>query len=176
MHKYINVDYDKQYLLELYQKSKKIVSKNIFIDATIPEIAQDPEISALFDKFSFIPPVYHSVALTMLTKEMKPYINPGCNGLIILPIQASLELSFYSYPGEIIDGRPTLNPTYDRSLVPTIQETLTETVITDRPIMINGLVTHSYKPNPADLPELPLMLIFKIPSNFTWDEATSFVE
>ena len=166
MYKKFNISYDTNHFLELFHKSKLNPNRKVFVEAE-GDLINDPEISRLLDFFPFIYPDSQAVSLIQLRKEMRPYINEGNNGAIILPVWGTVAYSFYSYPGTMVNGRPTLPPDngYDESIIPEIKATLVETVEVDRPMAFNGLVTHSY--NLVGHTN-PLYLLFKIPVGVEW--------
>jgi len=169
MYKLLDIDYDKDQLLELFRLSKKDISKKNFVEAT-GDLINNPEVSRLLELFPFITPVSLAVGLAQLRIDVRPYINDGNNGLIIFPVYGNLDFKFYSYQAPIVNGRPSLSPA--RNAVPLellldIEENqVLESFIVDKPVAINGLVPHSYH---VTNNRNPVFLVFKIPLDVTWD-------
>ena len=170
MYKKIDIDYDKDHFLKLFHDSRLDPSRKVFVEA-INDLPNDPEVIKLLERFPFIRPDAQSISLIQLRKEMRPYINEGNNGAIVIPVWGTVDYSFYSYPGTIVNGRPHLPPDngYDEALIPEIKSTLIETVAVDKPMAFNGLVTHSYSFTRTN----PIYLLFKIPPEVSWDDVVA---
>lgn len=113
--------------------------------------------------------ILHQVGLTRIVDGSTPYISPGNNGLIFLPVSGNLQVKFYSYRPTIQNGRPTLDPaivTQNADLKNSIIETLSETINIDQPTAINGLKVHSVS---VDSSAPALAFIVKIPKDVSWD-------
>jgi len=170
MYEFLDVDYDSDILLDLFHKSNKNL-KGIMYEVTDP-IDFEFSIIKLFELFNFIKFNRKNIFLGEIVKESPPYINPGNNGQIIFPLFGELELSFYSYSGELINGRPTLPPNWkNKELVDTVLSTKTDTVVINKPIIINGLIAHSYKP----LNGRSIIAALKLPLDYSWDETKIFI-
>jgi hypothetical protein len=169
MYRKLTLNYDKDYFLNLFSKSAKDISSKIFVESAA-DLPSNAEVIKLLEHFPFIQRDKPSVSIAQLRKEMKPYINDHNNGSIIIPLAGDLFYNFYSYPGTLVNGRPTLSPdsTYDDGLIPTIEATLIETVQVDRPMIFNGQITHSYGFTGY---VNPVYLSFKIPEYISWTVA-----
>ena len=171
MYKVINCQYDKEPLINLFNKSKKAMNKIMWEAADFDE--NDPSVLHLFEKFNFISFFPNNITIGAITKNINPYINPANNGLIIFPLKNVLEVSFYSYPGELVNGRPTLIPEWrDQTRLNEIKATHTETIKITQPTIINGLVAHSYQVANTNV----LLCALKIPMYVTWDEVQMATE
>ena len=169
MYRKLTLNYDKDYFLNLFSKSSKDADSRIFIESAA-DLPNDAEVIKLLEHFPFIQRDKPSISIVQLRREMKPYINDHNNGSIVIPLAGDLFYKFYSYPGTLVNGRPTLSPDsiYDDGLIPTIEATLTETVQVDRPMIFNGQITHSYGFTGY---VNPVYLLFKIPEYISWTVA-----
>lgn len=160
MYKFVDCHYDRESLIELFSVANKSRIKSLY-QVTDDLIGKDC-VDSVFEQFPNIAHARHNVELGRLSTYVKPYISPGNNGLVIIPLEGSLTMNFYSYPGT----RETLHPSRRMRLseLNDIKSTLLETVIVDRPIIFNGLVPHDYQPTDDSI----LMLILKIPLDTDW--------
>ena len=171
MYKVINCQYDKESLISLFNKSNKAMNK-IMWEATDFD-QSDPTVLNLYEKFNFVPYTPKNMTIGVITKNVNPYINPSNNGLIIFPLQNVLEVSFYSHPGVLVDGRPTLVPEWrNQSQLDEIKSTHVETIQITQPTIINGLVAHSYQIANDNV----LICVLKIPMSVSWEEVYMLTE
>lgn len=172
--KIINLSYDKTKLIELFEHGETSVVKTLIQYTNKKQVFEQKEIQRLLDIFSFIPKHPDSIDLGEIYKTINPYISPGNNGLIVLPLRGLARFDFYTYPGEIINGRPN----YTRGLIQTrndikdVLDTKFDSVIVSKPIVFNGLITHSYEP----LDNNALVVFLKIPLHITWDSLLELIE
>jgi hypothetical protein len=161
MYKFVDCHYDRESLIELFSVSNKARIKSLY-QVTDDLIGKDC-IDSVFAQFPNIAHNRYNVELGRLSTYVKPYISPGNNGLVIIPLEGSLTMNFYSYPGT----RETLHPSRKMSVseLNDIKSILLESVIVDRPFIFNGLVPHDYQPTGAPV----LTLILKIPLNINWE-------
>ncbi len=160
MYKFVDCHYDRESLIELFSVANKSRIKSLY-QVTDDLMGKDC-VDSVFAQFPNIAHAHHNVELGRLSTYVKPYISPGNNGLVIIPLEGSLTMNFYSYSGT----RETLHPSRRMRLseLNDIKSTLLETVIVDRPIIFNGLVPHDYQPTDDSI----LMLILKIPLDTDW--------
>lgn len=171
MYKILDVDYDRECLLEIFYKSKK--NLNGIMYEVIDHIDTEFSVVKLFEEFNFIKFTQKNLFLGEIIKESPPYINPGNNGQIMFPLLGELEVTFYSYPGEMVEGRPVLLPNRkNQELTNKILSTKTETILVNKPTVINGLVTHSYKPSS----NRAVIAALKLPLDYSWNEIIEFIE
>lgn len=171
MYKKLNINYDRDYFLHLFRVSKIDISHQVFTNSTA-DLPNDAKVKELLNWFPFVPNDVPSISLVQLRKEQTPYINDRNNGSIIFPIIGTLEYSFYGYTAPVVNGRPTLPPTNQRteSQLAEITSTLIETVTVDQPMIFNGQIPHSYKHTGY---VIPVYLAFKIPEYITWEDAVT---
>ena len=168
MYKQISFEYDKNILLEIFENNPKEVLNSHFIKTSY-QINKDKILEPFYRKFDFIPLDRDSVELFELTSTVNPHVNPRNNGLIFFPLQGLIEYKFYNYVPDTVNGRPKLDPgtvLNNTELYSIIDRTLIENKIILKPTIINGLITHSYRP----LVSPSKALVFKIPSRISWDK------
>lgn len=173
MYKILDINYDKDHLLALFRSAKKSLAKKNFIEAT--DVVDDPEISRLLNMFPYVPPLDPSVGLVQLRTDVRPYINDGNNGMIIFPIFGKLDVRFYSYQAPVVDGRPSLSPAQGAvsdELLAQVETTVSETLIVDKPTLINGQVVHSFH---VYNNQNPVFLALKTPLEVEWAVALDAV-
>ena len=166
MYKEFNFDYDPSVFLKIFNENAKDESASPFAKTLFP-IHQDPYLELFYQQFNFIPTDRRSLEIMEVKKRVGPYVSPGNNGTIIFPLSGALEYNFYSYvPTTVENGRPILKPgTAD---LRTVEPTLTETIKVTRPIAINGLKTHMYRP--VESPTI--IFVLKIPLNVSWEQVS----
>lgn len=172
MYKILDINYDKDQLLELFRTSEKDISKKNFVESA-GDLINNTEIARLLELYPFISVAPSSIGLVRLMKDVRPYINEGNNGMIIFPIYGKLDFRFYSYEAPVVNGRPSLSPEKDAvsdELKTQIETMLSDTIIIDKPTIINGLIPHSYHIHNN---QNPLFLVFKIPLDVSWEAVTS---
>ena len=160
MYKQINFEYDKNILLEIFENNPKEVVNSHFTK-TKYQINEDNVLEPFYRKFDFIPLDRDSVELFELTSAVNPHVNPRNNGLIFFPVQGLIEYTFYNYVPELVNGRPKLDPGTvldGTELHSKINSTLVDKKIVLKPMIINGLITHSYRP----LVRPSTVLVFKL--------------
>ncbi len=161
MYKFLNCQYDKESLSNLFSSASKARIKSMY--QVTDEIYNHPSIVALFEQCPFISHNHFNVELGIIDRYVPPYISPGNNGLVLFPISGTLKLNFYSYPGT----RETLGPFIPKTtkLLNEIESTLIETVLIDKPVAFNGLIPHSYGPVGVQV----LVAVLKIPLDVDWN-------
>lgn len=165
MYKIIDCDYNKSELLKLFILSNKANVKSLY--EVVDDIKDNEYVVDLFRQFKIIPHNKFNIALGEFQRQVLPYISPGNNGLIIFPLSGSIEFNFYSYGEDF--KREQLSPyrVNDPEEISTIRKTLKETLIIEqKPVAINGLITHDYRPlvGPA------VAMILKIPLSVDWQD------
>jgi hypothetical protein len=167
MYKQINFEYDKNILLDIFENNPKEIVNSHFTK-TKYLINEDKILESFYKKFDFIPLDRDSVELFELTSAVNPHVNPRNNGLIFFPVQGLIEYTFYNYIPELVNGRPKLDPGTvldGTELHSKINSTLVDKKIVLKPMIINGLITHSYRP----LVRPSKVLVLKIPTHVNWN-------
>lgn len=171
MYKQFNFTYDAAALKAVdlkYDSSPRLV-KGPYHQLDVA-ILKEPTVVEIMKKFEFIGNyLIHNIGLTRIIASTTPYISPGNNGLIILPVENPLTVNFYSYRAPLKNGRPTLDPVevkQNPTLTSEIVATQTSSILVDRPTAINGLKPHSVHVDPANP---SLVFLIKIPKEMSWD-------
>lgn len=171
MYQFFDYDLRKELFLELFNSSYKDTTSPVFTKAKV-DLLEFEEVINLFKHFNGIPYDIRCIDLVKIERHVAPYISPNNNGMILFPLEGCLEMEFYSFiPEEYENGRPILLPDIKKTdrFLKTIKETLIEKIeINTKPLVINGLVTHSYRP--ADK---FIGLMLKIPVWCEWDKVMS---
>jgi hypothetical protein len=175
-----NLTYDKTQILELYEQyihefpaEHNLRSPFLSISDSI-DLTDCPAISAIMDCVPLIPSRTSSYQLTSIYKNVHAHTNPGNNGTIFFPVSGELEVDFYSWPAPLDEhGRPLLSPMPDTRPKFTDEEkaeldsSIFTTIKVDRPIAINGLKVHGYRPVSL---EPPICFVIRIPLDVDWDD------
>ena len=175
-----NLTYDKNQILELYEQyihefpaEHNLKSPFLSISDSIA-LTDCPAIAKIMDCVPVIPVRTSSYQLTSIYKNVHAHTNPGNNGTIFFPVSGELEVDFYSWPAPLDEhGRPLLSPMPGNRHEFTSEEkddldnSLFTTIKVDRPIAINGLKVHGYRPVSL---EPPLCFVIRIPLDLSWDD------
>jgi hypothetical protein len=167
----VSAEYSKDFFSTIYENNP-IKEHGSFRSVTEEAgLTMFEEVNTLFNKFS-IDCRESNCSLTTIYRPVAPHTNPGNNGLIILPIDGQLEISFYTYDPPIVDGLTMLSPYPKDRVFLTTDETrkllnskISTFVITE-PIAVNGRKVFSYRPTGGTI---PLVFLLKIPFNMSWE-------
>lgn len=171
MYKQFNFTYDAAALKSIDLKNEETprLVKGPYMQLDFA-ILKEPAVASIMEKFGFIGDyLSHNIGLTRITSSTIPYVSPGNNGLIILPVENPVTVKFYSYRPPIKNGRPYLDPvevTRNAALSAEVTATYTESVLVDKPTAFNGLKPHSVHVEPGNP---ALVFIIKIPKEMSWD-------
>jgi len=172
-------DYDRQSLVDLYEEyilefpAEKNARSPFRAISDNLDLSTHDVISKMYDLFPSIPRRSHFFTLSEVRRAVRPHTNPRNNGTVFFPLSGSLSIDFYTFEAPLdFDGRPMFSP------MPEDRPQLTEeqekelmdskfiTLDVTRPVAINGLKIHGYKPTSL---EPPIFAIFKIPLDSDWD-------
>jgi hypothetical protein len=170
-------DHDPNALLTLFNDFSKTTFNNFNrIKADLPTgICESDLMKPFFDAFYFIPKYDLSIEILQLTGNTRPHINSGNNGLIIFPIQGTILLNNYSYVTPFTDEnyRPVMDHlNMGEEEILAIESTKIESVVIDRPTLIDGLKTLSFHPNSSN----PIVLALKVNKIIEWYEVYNFTK
>ncbi len=90
-----NYDYDRERLLKIFNDSKKAIIKGVY--SVTENFSDDKSLDCLFMLLNKILRCEDNIGLSLIDSNIRPYISPGNNGLIIFPVRGCLEMSFYGY-------------------------------------------------------------------------------
>jgi hypothetical protein len=166
MYQLFNLKFNKDLFLNIFDLSEKDSSSDAYTKSKFDLLDLD-EIKEIFKYFDFIPYDRRSIELTRIEKQVRPYVNPNNNGLILLPLTGSLEIEFFSHVPEYKDNRPILNPLTKKSdeLLETIYKSRIEKIEINSPVAFNGLIPHCYSPIGNFT-----SIILKIPYGYDWNK------
>jgi len=161
MYKFVDCQYDRVALIELFSRSNKARIKSLY--QVTDDLIGHQCVDEIFRQFPLIAHNRYNVELGEFFSYTKPYISPKNNGLLIIPLRGSVVINFFNYASAREDLHPAKVISQDE--LEAIKSTLIEQVVIDRPFLFNGLVVHDYKP--ADTRTLALIL--KIPLSVSWE-------
>lgn len=169
-YKYIDIPYNKDELKKGFNaiKNNGVDMKNTMISWNTG-ILNIPEVQRIFDVFELFDKEELNCAFIAISGRTIPYTNLGNNGLIFFPIEGIVRTNYYSYPPSYIDGRPVLDPVdviRDPKLKEDVYNTISERVLIDRPMAVNGQMIHSYEPS---VPGGALTFAIKIPTKIPFE-------
>lgn len=174
-HLNVNLDYDKEALLAMFNAAEKTVLPRYTKAELDPEVVSSGIIRSYLDHFPYIPHNIASIDLVIRTRDERPHITPANNGYIIFPVSGSVLLKTYSY--NFAD--PTNNSVYaikstdelTPSMLLDIEATLVDTIKVDSPIAVDGNTVHAVVSEDGTQGSIALYL--KIPLGVTWEEAVA---
>lgn len=152
-------------LLSFYKEQKALgmtqIEKGKFEVVDVVTLQQHLPTLPLFDVMQ-LPQIRNNCMLGEITERIGLHCNPGNNGLVILPLEGSIDLNFYSMEPPIKNGLTSFLPgdtTYE------VEKTLNYIVRgIDTPFAFNGRWIHDYWPAGHSA----IFYALKIPLGYEW--------
>ena len=158
--------WDTNQLLSFYKEQKALgltrIEKGKFEVADVVALHQQSTVLPLFGVMQ-MPHITNNCMLGEITERIGLHCNPGNNGLVILPLEGSIDLNFYSMEPPIRNGLTSFLPgdTTDE-----VEKTLNYAVRgIDTPFAFNGRWIHDYWPSNGSA----IFYALKIPLTCGWD-------
>jgi hypothetical protein len=156
-YKRVNIDYDKQALIDLYISKEKSI-KNYIQKASLNELdLSNPAINHVLDQLPFVPKVVDSIYLVELVASSAPHIMEQNSALVMLPLVETPQMILKTYDFADVPSKDA-----DQQLLKALY--VKEEIVIDQPIAIDTSSISS-----THVKEPVMALVINVPINVLWN-------